>query len=76
MASPSLYPEFETNLMSNCKVIELLLQLKSAKAHGKNYIKPDLPWSAILRNYLLSQQSINSPSDKHKIVTLKGSFLH
>ena len=29
----------ETNLMSNSKVIELLLQLKSAKAHGKNYIK-------------------------------------
>ena len=25
--------------MSNRKVIELLLQLKSAKAHGKNYIK-------------------------------------
>ena len=39
MASLSLYPQFETNLMSNCKVIELLLQLKSAKANGKNYIK-------------------------------------
>ena len=39
MASPSLCPEFKTNLMSNCKVIELVLQLKSAKAHGKNYIK-------------------------------------
>ena len=39
MASLSLYPQFETNLMSNRKVIELLLQLKSAKAHGKNYIK-------------------------------------
>ena len=35
----SLYPQFESNLMSNRKVIELLLQLKSAKAHGKNYIK-------------------------------------
>ena len=40
MASLSLYPHFETNVMSNRKVIELLLQLKSAKAHGKNYIKP------------------------------------
>ena len=39
MASLSLYPQFETNLMSNPKVIKLLLQLKSAKAHGKNYIK-------------------------------------
>ena len=40
MASPeSLYPQFETNLMSNRKVIELLLQLKSAKTRGNNYIK-------------------------------------
>ena len=39
MASLSLYPQFETNLMSTRKVIRLLLQLKSAKAHGKNYIK-------------------------------------
>ena len=39
MASLNLYPQFETNLMSNRKVIELVLQLKSAKAHGKNYIK-------------------------------------
>ena len=37
MASLSLYPQFETNLTSNRNVIELLLQLKSAKAHGKNY---------------------------------------
>ena len=37
MASLSLYPQSETNLMSNRKVIKLLLQLKSAKAHGKNY---------------------------------------
>ena len=44
MASLSLYPQFETNLMSNHKVIELLLQLKSAKVHGTNYIKvkPDV----------------------------------
>ena len=38
MASLSLYPQFETNLMSHRNVIEFLLQLKSAKAHGKNYI--------------------------------------
>ena len=37
MASLSLY-------LSNRKVIEFLLQLKSAKAHGKNYkkVKPHL----------------------------------
>ena len=39
MASLSLYPQFETNSMSNRNVIELLLQLKSAMAHGKNHIK-------------------------------------
>ena len=39
MASVSLYPQFETNLMSNRDGIELLLQLKNAKADGKNYIK-------------------------------------
>ena len=39
MASLSFYSQFETNLMSNLKVIVLLLQLKSARAHGKNYIK-------------------------------------
>ena len=39
MASLSSYPQLETNLMSNRKVIKLLLQLKSAKAHGKSYIK-------------------------------------
>ena len=39
MASLSLYPQFEANLMSNREVIELLLQFKSAKAHGKNYTK-------------------------------------
>ena len=43
MALPSLCPEFETNLMSNRKVIELVLQLKSANAHGKNIkVKPHL----------------------------------
>ena len=39
MALPSLCLEFETSLMPNRKVIELVLQLNSAKAHGKNYIK-------------------------------------
>ena len=47
MASLNLYPQFETNLMSNSKVIELHLQLKSAKTHSKNYIKSYLPWSTI-----------------------------
>ena len=39
MASVSFYAQFETNLMSIRNVIELLLQLKNAKAHGKNYTK-------------------------------------
>ena len=39
MASLRLCPQFKTNLMPNGKVIELLLQLTSAKVHGKNYIK-------------------------------------
>ena len=34
MVSLSLYRQFETNLMSNSKVMKLLLQLKSAKDHG------------------------------------------
>ena len=54
MASLSLCPQFETNLMSTRRVIELLLQLKSAKAHGKNYIKvKPHPVHDLLRNYLL-----------------------
>ena len=55
MASLSLYPQFETNLMSNRKVIiNRLLQLKSAKAYGKNYlkVKPHLVHH-LLRNRLL-----------------------
>ena len=39
MASLSLYPQVETNLMSNGKVIKFLLQLKSAKAHRKKLHK-------------------------------------
>ena len=49
MASLNIYPQFETNLMSNRKVIEVLLQLKSAKAHGKttkSQTTPDPPFLA------------------------------
>ena len=53
MDSLSLCPEFETNLMLNRKVIELLLQLRSAKAHGKNYIKVKLPLVRHLLRYSL-----------------------
>ena len=38
MATLNLCPQFETNLTSHRKVIEVLVQLKSANAHGKNYI--------------------------------------
>ena len=53
MASLSLYPQFETNLMYNRKVIEVPLQLKSGKDHGENYIKvkPHLV-RHLLRNHL------------------------
>ena len=53
MASVSFYSQFETNIVPNRKVIELLLQLKSAKAHGKNYtkVKPHLV-RRLLRNRL------------------------
>ena len=47
MASLSLYPQLETNLMSNRKVNKLLLQLKSPNSHGKNYLKVKPHWSAI-----------------------------
>ena len=54
MAPLSLFPQFETKLMSNRKFIERLLQLKSTKAHDKNYIKvkPHLAHH-LLRNRLL-----------------------
>ena len=60
MASPSLYRQFETNLMSNRKVIELLLQLKRAKDHGKNYItvKPHLV-RHLLRDRLLVLEKLH-----------------
>ena len=61
MASLSLYRQFKTNLMSNRKVIELLLQLKSAKDHGKNYItvKPHLV-RHLLRNRRLAEKEVFS----------------
>ena len=61
MASLSLCPQFETNLMLNRKIIELLLQLKSAKTHGKNYmkVKPHLV-RHLLRNCLLETLSFAS----------------
>ena len=47
MASPSLSPQFDTNAISNCNVIE------EPKAHGKNYIKvKPLLVSHLLRNRL------------------------
>ena len=54
MAPLCLSAQFETNLMSNRKVIELLLQLKSTKVHRTNYIevKPHLV-HYLLRNRLL-----------------------
>ena len=58
MASLSLYPQFETNLMSIRNVIELLLQLKSTKVHGKNYteVRPPLV-GHLLRNGLFSGEN-------------------
>ena len=60
MASLSVYPQFETNLMSNRNVIELPLQLKSAKAHGKNYIRVKAHLVGhLLRNRLLILSFLN-----------------
>ena len=54
MASLRLCPQFEINLMSNRKVIELLLQFKSAKAHSRNYIRVKVHLvRRLLRNRLL-----------------------
>ena len=68
MASPSFYCQFEAILMSNRKVIELLLQLKSGKAHGESYIKvkPHLV-RHLLRNCLLShniKSSVGPPEGR------------
>ena len=54
MVSLSFYAQFESNLISSRKVIELFLQLKSAKANGANYIKMKPPLVRhLLRNCLL-----------------------
>ena len=55
MASLSLSSQFEIDAVSNGKVTELLLQLKSAKAHGKNSVKvTPLLFRHLLRNHLSS----------------------
>ena len=54
MASLSPYGQFEANLMSNRKVIELLLQLMIAKGHGKNCIKVIKPH--LVRHRLRNRQ--------------------
>ena len=61
MASLNFYSEFETNLMSYRRVIVLLSQVKTAKAHGKNYIKvkPHLV-RYFLRNHLLHKVKLGS----------------
>ena len=70
MASLSLSPQFETNAISNGKVIELLQQLKSAKAHGKNYIKvTPLLVSHLLHNRLLRFSTVELLKSEYK-----GSF--
>ena len=68
MASLSVYPQFETNLMSNRKVIELLLQLKSAKAHGKNYIKvkPHLVRHLLRNRLVLCMVTVTALKQQHK----------
>ena len=60
MTSLSVYLQCETNLMPNRKVIGLFLQLKSAKAHGKNDIrvKPHLV-RHLLRNRQLQPKVIS-----------------
>ena len=66
MASLSLCRQFETNMMSNRNVIELLLQLKSAKAHVKDYMKlKPHPVRHLLRNVYCS-------SDKNKSFCLQN----
>ena len=58
MALLSLYPQVETNLMSNRNVTNLLLQLKGAEAHCKNYIKVKAQLVRYLLRNLLLQDSI------------------
>ena len=57
--------------MSNRKVIELLSQLKSAKAHGKNYIKVK---PHLIRHLLRNRLLISLKIVVHNSVTVKGVF--
>ena len=63
MASLSLYPQFETNMMSNRDVIEPLLQLKSTKAHGKNYIEA----KAHLVGHLLRNRALKLKGKSYRV---------
>ena len=76
MASLSLFPQLETNLMSNRKVIEFLLQLKRAKAHGKNYIKVRPPHSAIFSVIVYFSCKIVLQRWKEKKVQVEDVMLH
>ena len=60
MASLRFYSQFDTNLMSNRKVITSL-QLKSAKAHGKNSkrVRPPLV-RHLLRNSHLYVKTVTN----------------
>ena len=69
MASLSLYPQFETNLMSNGKVIKLILQLKSAKAHGENYIKVE---PHLVRHLLRNRLYISFSKDLEPMLEIRG----
>ena len=56
MASLSLYPQFETNLISNRNVIELLLLLKNVKVNGGNYMRVK---AHLIRHDLRNRQFVN-----------------
>ena len=76
MASLSLFPQFETNLMSNRKVIELLLQLKSARAHVKYHIKVK-PYLIrhVLRICLLKAQTPKMGNDRESVNSQRLLFI-
>ena len=76
MASLNLYPQFETNLMSNHNVIELLLQLKGAKAHGKNYIKVKAHLVRhLLRDHLFAESLLLQPESSDSSAVKELTFL-
>ena len=75
MALLSLCLQFETDLISNRKVIELLLQLKSANAHGKKYIKAKPPLvSHLLRNRLFVGFVINVVNQSSRSLGRQDQF--